>query len=211
MSSEFHFNTYEFNFSVGFWNLANILTTSLKNMCASLIWKQKKKKTFLLEMLKWHLYWQRAHMLVIRAHVFCSDRRVCTQTKKSSKLTTSCGARSELHSGSHQFLSSSGTLCYELSEQIGPEQEVCTGDPEPFSHHPSSHAASCSDFYWPALQRTHWHVTFRGDNCTVAGFHHSLHKTKTIECKVFFSSLSCDLSRYMDIQTVVQEFGGFVS
>lgn len=127
----------------------NILTTSLKNMCAR--WFKKQKKTFLLEMLKWHIYWQ--HMLVIRAHVFCSDGRVCTQTEKKSKLTTSRGARSELHSGSHQFLSSSGTSCYELSEQIGPEQEVRTGDPEPFSHQPSSHAASCSDS-GAELQRT---------------------------------------------------------
>lgn len=70
----------------------------------------------------------------------------------------------EVHSGSDRFPGLLGTLCYEFHWLIGPEQEVCTGDPDPFSYHPSSHAASCSGFAALACD-----LYFRVDISTVAG------------------------------------------
>lgn len=92
------------------------------------------------------------------------------QKGRKREEATSCRGRSELHSGSHQFLWLSGTLCYDLSWPIGPEQEVRTGDREPFSHRPSSHAARCCEFYWPEPQRSQRvrHAS-TDDNSTVAG------------------------------------------
>lgn len=95
------------------------------------------------------------------------------QQQKGGKKeeATSCRGRSELHSGSHQFLWLSGTLCYDLFWPIGPEQEVRTGDREPFSHRPSSHAARRCEFYWPEPRRSHRaRHALRDDNSTVAGF-----------------------------------------
>lgn len=70
----------------------------------------------------------------------------CSKIQRKSQVTeaTVYRGRSELHSGSDQFLGLLGTLCYKLSWLIGPEQEVFTGDQELFSHQPSSHAESCS-------------------------------------------------------------------
>lgn len=65
------------------------------------------------------------------------------QQQKGGKKeeATSCRGRSELHSGSHQFLWLSGTLCYDLSWPIGRKSAQGTESPFHIAHHPMLLAA----------------------------------------------------------------------